>query len=394
MSHSYRDLVARAKERIAEIAPEELEQRLSRVVTIDVREVGEHAQGAIPGSRLLPRGLLERDIRNVVPDRSTPIAVYCSGGGRSALAAVSLFEMGYEEVVSLAGGFDRWKAEGRNWRTGEGLTPEQRDRYSRHVLLPEVGEAGQTRLLESKVLLIGAGGLGSPAGLYLAAAGVGTIGVVDFDTVDATNLQRQVLHNFDRIGMAKTDSARETLTSLNPDVKVVTHNERLTAGNALRIMTGYDVIVDGGDNFPTRYLVNDASLQLRVPVVHGSIFRFDGQVSVFHPYQGPCYRCLFPEPPPPELSPSCAEAGVLGVLPGIIGSIEAMETIKLLLGIGETLIGRLMIYDALEQEFTTVDLSRDPACPSCADPERPPTLVDYDPSCRHAGNVERVAIPR
>jgi molybdopterin/thiamine biosynthesis adenylyltransferase len=297
--------------------------------------------------------------------------------------------MGYQNLASLAGGFDRWKAEGREWRTGEGLTPEQRDRYSRHVLLPEVGVAGQTRLLESSVLLIGAGGLGSPAGLYLAAAGVGTIGVVDFDTVDATNLQRQVLHNVDRIGMAKTDSARETLSALNPDVKVVTHDERLTAANAMRIMGGYDVVVDGGDNFPTRYLVNDVSLHLRVPVVHGSIFRFEGQASVFHPYQGPCYRCLFPEPPPPELSPSCAEAGVLGVLPGIIGSIEAMEAIKLLLGIGEPLTGRLLIYDSLEEEFSTVSLDRDPECPACGDPDQPPVLVDYDQSCAHAGNVER-----
>jgi molybdopterin/thiamine biosynthesis adenylyltransferase len=307
---------------------------------------------------------------------------------------MSLKDMGYADVASLAGGFDRWKAEGRSWRAGEGLTAEQRDRYSRHVLLPQVGEKGQARLLDSKVLLIGAGGLGSPAALYLAAAGVGTIGIVDYDTVDATNLQRQVLHNLDRIGMPKTDSARETLSAMNPDVKVVTYNERLTAENALRIMAGYDVVVDGGDNFPTRYLVNDASLHLGVPVVHGSIFRFEGQVSVFHPYQGPCYRCLFPEPPPPELAPSCAEAGVLGVLPGIIGSIEAMEAIKLLLEIGDPLTGRLLIYDALEEEFDTVNLSRDPGCPACADPGRPPLIVEYDQSCRPAGNVDRAPVPR
>jgi molybdopterin/thiamine biosynthesis adenylyltransferase len=257
------------------------------------------------------------------------------------------------------------------------------------VLLPEVGEKGQTRLLDSKALIIGAGGLGSPAALYLAAAGVGTIGIVDYDTVDATNLQRQVLHNLDRVGMSKTDSARETLSALNPDVKVVTHNERLSAGNVMRIMTGYDVVVDGGDNFPTRYLVNDASLHLRVPVVHGSIFRFEGQVSVFDPYQGPCYRCLFPEPPPAELAPSCAESGVLGVLPGIIGSIEAMEAIKLLLAIGEPLTGRLLIYDALEEDFSTVNVQRDPTCPACADPEMPPMLVEYDQTCRPAGNVAR-----
>ncbi|HEY4607170.1 MAG TPA: molybdopterin-synthase adenylyltransferase MoeB [Acidimicrobiia bacterium] len=388
---SYRELVTRAGTRIAQILPEDLERRLSDFEIIDVREPGEHAQGAIPGARLLPRGILERDIAGVVPDTSRPLVVYCAGGGRSALAALSLEEMGYRDVASLAGGFDRWKMEGRPWRTGEGLTPEQRDRYSRHVLLPEVGEKGQTKLLESRTLIIGAGGLGSPAALYLAAAGVGTIGIVDYDTVDSTNLQRQILHNLDRIGMSKTDSARETLSALNPDVRIVTHNERLTSANAVKIMSGYDVIVDGGDNFPTRYLVNDASLHLGIPVVHGSIFRFEGQVSVFHPYEGPCYRCLFPEPPPPELAPSCAEAGVLGVLPGIIGSIEAMEAIKLMLGIGDPLTGRLLIYDALEEEFTTVRIGRDPQCPACSDSDRPPQLVDYDHSCRHVGNVERAA---
>ncbi|HEX5695003.1 MAG TPA: ThiF family adenylyltransferase, partial [Acidimicrobiia bacterium] len=259
---SYRDLVDRAKQQIVEILPEQLESRLAEVEIVDVREVGEHAQGAIPGARLLPRGLLERDVAGLIPDRARSVVLYCAGGGRSALAALTLVEMGYSDVASLAGGFDRWKAEGRAWRTGEGLTADQRDRYSRHVLLPEVGERGQTLLLDSKVLIIGAGGLGSPAALYLAAAGVGTIGIVDYDTVDATNLQRQVLHNLDRIGMSKTDSARETLSALNPDVKIVTYNQRLTAENVLKVMTGYDVVVDGGDNFPTRYLVNDASLHL------------------------------------------------------------------------------------------------------------------------------------
>ncbi|MGH8913007.1 MAG: molybdopterin-synthase adenylyltransferase MoeB [Acidimicrobiia bacterium] len=386
---TYRELVNRARDQIREILPEDLESRLAHVQLIDVREVGEHSQGAIPGARLIPRGLLERDISGVAPDTRRPVVVYCSGGSRSALAALSLEEMGYADVSSLAGGFDRWKSEGRSWGTGEGLSAEQRDRYSRHVLLTEVGEEGQTRLLGSRVLLIGAGGLGSPAAMYLAAAGVGTIGIVDYDVVDSSNLQRQILHNLDRIGMAKTDSARETLSALNPDVKVVTHNERLTAENALRIMSGYDMVVDGGDNFPTRYLVNDASLHLRVPVVHGSIFRFEGQVSVFDPYHGPCYRCLFPEPPPPELAPSCAEAGVLGVLPGIIGSIEAMEAIKLLLHLGEPLIGRLLIYDALEEDFSAVNIGRDPNCPACADPDRPPVLVEYDQACRPAGNVQR-----
>ena len=388
---SYRDLVGRARAQIEEIKPEDLEPRLAEVLVIDVRETGEHEQGSIPGARLLPRGLLERDITGVAPDRSRPVVVYCASGWRSALAALSLREMGYETVYSLAGGFDLWKSQGRAWGVGEGLTAEQRDRYSRHIILEEVGEVGQARLLDSSILLIGAGGLGSPAALYLAAAGVGTIGVVDYDVVDRTNLQRQVLHNLDRVGMPKTESAREAITALNPDVKVVTHNTRLDADNALDIMNGYDVVLDGGDNFPTRYLVNDASLHLRVPVVHGSIFRFEGQVSVFDPYAGPCYRCLFPEPPPPELAPSCAEAGVLGVLPGIIGSIEAMEAIKLLLELGEPLTGRLLIYDALEEDFSSVSIDRDPTCPACADPDRPPRIVEYDQTCRPGGNVERAA---
>ena len=293
----------------------------------------------------------------------------------------------------MAGGFDRWKAEGLPWGDPTGLTADQRTRYARHVRLPEVGETGQLKLLGARVLLVGAGGLGSPAALYLAAAGVGTIGIVDDDVVDPSNLQRQVLHSIDRVGMPKVESARETLLALNPDVKVEMHRERLNAANALTIMADYDVVVDGGDNFPTRYLVNDASLHLRVPVVHGSIFRFEGQAAVFTPYEGPCYRCLHPEPPPPELAPSCAEAGVLGVLPGVIGSIQAMETIKVLLGIGDTLSGRLLVYDALEQDFMSVTVKRDPSCPSCSDPDRPPTLVDYDELCRPAGNVERNTPP-
>lgn len=386
---SYREIVAAALEGVEEIDPEELESRRDEFTVLDIREADEHEQGAIPGSRFLPRGLLERDLVAAMPDPDTPLVVYCAAGQRSVLAAKTVQEMGYSNVRSLRGGFDRWKAEGRSWSAGEGLTADQRSRYSRHVLLPEVGEDGQTKLLSAKVLMIGAGGLGSPAALYLAAAGVGTIGIVDFDVVDTTNLQRQVLHNLDRVGMQKTDSARETLTALNPDVKVVTHNERFSAENALDIMSGYDIVVDGGDNFPTRYLVNDASLHLRVPVVHGSIFRFEGQVSVFHPYEGPCYRCLFPEPPPPELAPSCAEAGVLGVLPGIIGSIEAMEAIKMILGIGDTLVGRLLIYDALEEEFNSVRVRRDPECPACSDPDRAPRIVEYDQFCTPGGTVER-----
>jgi sulfur-carrier protein adenylyltransferase/sulfurtransferase len=378
----YRDLVAAARERVTEITPAELMNRLGDVVVLDVREADEYAQGAIPGARFVPRGVLERDVESLVSDRTTPLVIYCSGGWRSVLAASSLLDMGYQDVTSMSEGFDGWKAAGLPWGDPTGLTADQRTRYARHVRLPEVGEEGQLRLLQSRALLVGAGGLGSPAALYLAAAGVGTIGIVDDDVVDASNLQRQVLHNVERIGMSKVDSAVETLTALNPDVKVETYRERLNASNVIRIMSGYDVVVDGGDNFPTRYLVNDASLHLRVPVVHGSIFRFEGQASVFNPWEGPCYRCLHREPPPPELAPSCAEAGVLGVLPGVVGSIQAMEAIKLILGIGETLQGRLLIYDALEQDFSVFTMGRDPACPACGNPDRLPALVDYDETCR------------
>lgn len=382
---TYRELVEEARREIGELGPSELRHRLEHVTVLDVREPDEYEQGAIPGARLLPRGLVERDITAVVPDTTQPIVLYCSGGSRSALAAAALKRMGYADVMSLAGGFEQWKHEGHPWGDPTGLTADQRTRYSRHVRLPEVGEAGQLELLKARALIVGAGGLGSPAALYLAAAGVGTIGVVDDDVVDASNLQRQVLHNVDRVGMPKVDSARETLLALNPDVKVEMHGERLSSANAIAIMSGYDVVVDGGDNFPTRYLVNDASLHLGVPVVHGSIFRFEGQAAVFAPYEGPCYRCLHREPPPPELAPSCAEAGVLGVLPGVIGSIQAMEAIKIILGIGDTLAGRLLIYDALDQEFTTLSFERDPDCPACADPDRPPAIVDYDETCRPPG---------
>jgi sulfur-carrier protein adenylyltransferase/sulfurtransferase len=284
-------------------------------------------------------------------------------------------------VSSMAGGFNRWKDEGRPFSVPRTLTPEQRNRYQRHLLLPEVGEAGQQKLLDAKVLLLGAGGLGSPAALYLAAAGVGTIGIIDMDVVDASNLQRQILHNTDRVGERKVDSAKKTLTLMNPDVNVVTYDVRLGADNILEIIDGYDVIVDGTDNFPTRYLVNDASLLKRIPVVHGSIFRFEGQATLFNPYEGPCYRCMIPEPPPAELAPSCAEAGVLGVLPGIIGSIQAVEAIKFLLGIGETLQGRLLAYDALEESFRTFKVHRDPECPACGPNAAPIVIAEYDELC-------------
>lgn len=390
MPMTFQEMIAAAKAEIREIDPAELQSRLGTdTVIIDVREADEFEQGAVSGARLIPRGLLESNIGMQIPDRHTPIALYCAAGARSALAAKVLGDMGYTDVVSVNGGFGRWKAEGREWSEPVTLTKEQKIRYSRHTLLPEVGEKGQAKLLDSRVLLIGAGGLGSPAALYLAAAGVGTLGIVDFDVVDSSNLQRQIMHNVDRIGMPKVESARETIIALNPDVKVQMHNVRLSADNVIDIMSGYDVVVDGGDNFPTRYLVNDASLHLEIPVVHGSIFRFEGQASVFSPYEGPCYRCLFPQPPPPELAPSCAEAGVLGVLPGIIGSIEAMEAIKLVLGIGDPLVGKLLTYDSLEQEFRQLKLRRNPECPACGDRDRPPAIVEYDDLCMPAGSVAR-----
>lgn len=312
MGLSYQDLVNEAKREIPEVEPPQLLDLIGKVTILDVRESDEYEQGAIATAQLAPRGLLEGAISTYVDDPNEEIVVYCAGGARSALAAQTLKRMGYPNVFSLQGGFGRWKNEGYQWTLPEALSADQRARYSRHILLPEVGEEGQIRLLESKALIVGAGGLGSPAALYLAAAGVGTIGIVDFDVVDATNLQRQILHNVERIGQSKVESARETLTTLNPDVKVNTYDERLSAENVLQILAGYHVVVDGGDNFPTRYLVNDAALHLRIPVVHGSIFRFEGQVTVFEPYEGPCYRCQYAEPPPPELAPSCAEAGVLG----------------------------------------------------------------------------------
>src|SRR3954466_2488426 len=378
---TFRELLNAARHRITEIDPETAEARLNDSTFLDVRELDEFEQGMIPGSVFIPRGHLESQVENKIPNHDAPVVVYCAGGTRSAFAAKTLTELGYTDVVSMAGGFGRWKNEGRPWITPAVLTAEQRDRYKRHILLPELGEEGQQKLLESKVLLLGAGGLGSPAALYLAAAGVGTLGIVDMDVVDASNLQRQILHNMDRIGERKVDSAKKTLTLLNPDVNVVTHDVRFGAENVMDIIAGYDVVLDGTDNFPTRYLLNDASLLARIPVVHGSIFRFEGQVTVFKPYEGPCYRCLLPEPPPPELAPSCAEAGVLGVLPGIVGSIQALETIKLLLDLGDPLVGRLLAYDALEQSFRTFKVRRDPSCPACGGNAGEIVIAEYDQHC-------------
>jgi molybdopterin/thiamine biosynthesis adenylyltransferase/rhodanese-related sulfurtransferase len=380
---SFRDLLRDTKARIREVDTAGAAEAVGQpgTVVLDVREPDEYEQGALPQAVHIPRGHLESQVEGKVPDHASPIVVYCAGGTRSAFAADTLAQLGYSDVVSMKGGFNRWKDEGRPWSTPASLTPDQRNRYQRHLLLPEVDVAGQQKLLQSKVLLLGAGGLGSPAALYLAAAGVGTLGVIDMDVVDDSNLQRQILHNRDRLGERKVDSAKKTLTALNPDVNVVTYDVRLGADNVLDIFAGYDVILDGTDNFPTRYLVNDAALKLDIPVVHGSIFRFEGQASVYLPHQGPCYRCQVPEPPPAELAPSCAEAGVLGVLPGIIGSIQAMETIKLLLGIGEPLVGRLMAYDALEETFRTFKVNRDPECAACSIPKEQLVIAEYDELC-------------
>jgi sulfur-carrier protein adenylyltransferase/sulfurtransferase len=382
MGRTYEQIVEDARSQIVEITASDVAGLVhDGAFVVDVREFDEYSQGAIDGAVFLPRGVLEGGIAAAVPDQDAIVVLYCAGGWRSALAARDLAAMGYVNTRSLAGGFDAWKTAGHPWSVPGGLTQRQRTQYARHLRLPEVGADGQLALLDSKVLLIGAGGLGSPVALYLAAAGVGTIGIVDFDRVDVSNLQRQIIHTSNSVGQLKVDSATQAINAINSDVTVVRHPERLDAGNVLEFIDDYDVIVDGADNFPTRYLLNDASLHAGIPVVHGSIFRFEGQATVFSPWDGPCYRCLFPEPPPPELAPNCATAGVLGVLPGIIGSIQAMETIKLLLGLGDSLSGRLLTYDALDQRFMELNLRRDPQCPACGNRDVPPTLVDYDDRC-------------
>ena len=358
---SFRELLQQAKASITEVDTAAGQELLHRgYLLLDVREPDEYEQGAIADSIHIPRGQIESSIENRLPDRQTKLVVMCAGGVRSAFAVQTLEQLGYDNSVSMDGGFNKWKDEGRPWTRPRTLTPEQRSRYQRHLLVPEVGEEGQLKLLNSKVLLLGAGGLGSPAAMYLAAAGVGTLGIIDMDVVDESNLQRQILHNIDRIGERKVDSAKKTLTALNPDVDVVTYDVRLGADNIMEILAGYDLVVDGADNFPSRYLLNDASVKLGIPVVHGSIFRFEGQITVFDPRCGPTYRDMLPEAPPAEMAPSCAEAGVLGVLPGIVGSIQALEALKLLLGVGEPLRGRLVAFDALEMSFREFKLRVDP----------------------------------
>ena len=358
---TFQELLAQAKSLINETDPSESETLIAEGrVVLDVREVEEYDQGIIPDSILIPQGKIEESIKERIPNHDQPIIAMCAGGVRSAFAAVTLNELGYTNVVSMDGGFNLWKQQGRSWTSPQILNPEQRNRYERHISLPEIGEKGQQKLLDSRVVIIGAGGLGSPAALYLAAAGVGTIGVVDMDTVEESNLQRQILHSTETIGKNKVDSAEKTLSTLNPDVNIITYNTRLNKDNAIEIIENYDVVVDGTDNFQTRYLINDASVKTGTPVVHGSIFQYEGQITVFDPKDGPTYRDIFPEPPENGTAPNCTEAGVLGVLPGIIGSIQALETIKLILGIGEGLLGRLLVFDALEMSFHEYKIDPDP----------------------------------
>jgi molybdopterin/thiamine biosynthesis adenylyltransferase/rhodanese-related sulfurtransferase len=370
---------AQIKQQVEEIEPFEAAEEIDGgdVVLIDTREPHEFQEARLEGGKLVPPGLLGDEIATAAPDKSARTILYCRSGNRSYKAAEQMQALGYENVASMAGGILAWQEQGLPVVATDGMTPEQRDRYSRHTLLPEVGVDGQLKMLNAKVLLVGAGGLGAPTALYLAAAGIGTMGLVDDDVVDASNLQRQVIHNTERIGMPKTESARLTIEALNPDINVVEHQGRLDASNIIEIIGEYDVIVDGADNFPTRYLLNDASVRLRKPVVSASILSFDGQISTFVPYEGPCYRCLYPTPPPAELAPSCSANGVLGAMAGTMGLLQANEVLKLVLGIGEPLIGRLLLFEALSTRFTELKVRRDPECPICGD-NAPAELADSE----------------
>jgi molybdopterin/thiamine biosynthesis adenylyltransferase/rhodanese-related sulfurtransferase len=392
MSPSGADYIRQIKDQIHEVDPSEVHELLDDgVALLDVRENDEWDAGHLPGATHVARGYLESRIDGAVPDRDQRVIVYCASGTRSALAAKTLSDLGYGQVESMTGGITLWKDRGYEVDTPRRLTAEQRERYSRHFLLPEIGQVGQEKLLDAKVLLLGAGGLGSPTALYLAAAGVGTIGIIDNDVVDLSNLQRQVIHTTDRVGVKKVDSAEESMKAINPDVNVVKYDFRLDATNIMDVITGYDVIVDGLDNFPTRYLLNDATVRLQIPVVSASILGFDGQLSIFKPYDGPCYRCLYPVPPPAELAPSCGANGVLGVLPGTMGLLQATEVIKLIVGIGEPLVGRLLLYEALGATFTELKVRRDPECPICSRPpedisdEEMGVFPDYEAFCAAAG---------
>ncbi len=389
------DLIRKIKEQIEEVDPKEVHDLVENgngAVIVDVREQHEFDESHLPGAKHVPRGHLESRIEGSAPDKAQRVILYCASGNRSALAAHTMHDLlGYEDVASMRGGITLWKDRGYEVDVPRVLTAEQRERYSRHLLIPEIGLEGQMKLLDARVLLLGAGGLGSPAALYLAAAGVGTLGIVDNDVVDLSNLQRQVAHSNDRIGVPKVDSAEIAINEINPEVKVEKHGVRLDASNIMEIIDGYDVIVDGLDNFPTRYLLNDASVRRQIPVVSASILGFEGQLSVFHPYEGPCYRCLYPTPPPAELAPSCGAAGVLGVLPGVMGLLQSVEVIKLITGAGEPLAGRLLLYDALGTTFTELKVRRDPDCPICSrDPseisdEEMGVFPDYEAFCAGAG---------
>jgi molybdopterin/thiamine biosynthesis adenylyltransferase/rhodanese-related sulfurtransferase len=395
MQRTFKDIMNDARKVVPEATVDQVKQRLvgdgKQLHLIDVREKEEYREGHLPGSVSVPRGFLEIQIEEKVPDRDAEMIVYCQGGTRSLIAGKILKDMGYTNVVSMAGGFGAWKGAGNAWKADRQFSADQLQRYSRHFLLPEVGEAGQAKLLDAKVLLIGAGGLGSPTAYYLAAAGVGTIGIVDDDTVDRSNLQRQILHNEERVGMPKVESAKLTLQGLNPDVNVIGYRERVNSENIMRLIADYDIVVDGCDNFPTRYLVNDACVFADKPNVHGSIFQFEGQATVFHPGKGPCYRCLFPEPPPPGAAPSCAEAGVLGVLPGLVGCVQAVETVKLILGTGNPLVGRLLHFDTLAMEIKQLKLRRDPECPVCGERPTVTELIDYEEFCGLRGGHDQAA---
>jgi len=384
MAKTYKQLMEEARKAVPEVSIDEVRNRVERGenwTLLDVREREEYREGHLEGAVSLPRGFLEMRVEESVSDKSAPIIAYCAGGVRSLIAARTLKEMGYENVVSMSGGYTAWKNAGYKWVADRQFTQDQITRYARHFTLPEVGEKGQAKLLEGKVLCVGAGGLGSPVAFYLAAAGVGTIGIIDNDVVDMSNLQRQILHTNDRVGMPKVESAQKTLNALNPDVKIVPINERLSSENVMRIIKDYDIIINGCDNFPTRYLINDACVMAKKPLVDGSIFQFEGQATVFYPDRGPCYRCLFPEPPPPGAAPSCAEAGVLGVLPGLVGCVQALEAMKLILGAGRPLIGRMMHFDTLSSEVRVLKLRRDPNCLVCSDHPKITELIDYEEFC-------------
>lgn len=384
MAQTYKELMEEARQIVPEVTIDDVKAQMgngAKPTLLDVREREEYREGHLEGAVPLPRGFLEMRIEETVADKSAPIIAYCAGGVRSLIAARTLKEMGYERVTSMSGGYTAWKNAGYKWVADRQFTQEQITRYARHFTLPEVGEQGQAKLLDAKVLCVGAGGLGSPVALYLAAAGVGTLGIVDHDTVDMSNLQRQILHTNDRVGMPKVESAQMTLNALNPDVNVVQFKERLSSENVMRIIADFDIVVNGCDNFPTRYLINDACIMAKKILVDGSIFQFEGQVTVVDPNDGPCYRCLFPEPPPPGAAPSCAEAGVLGVLPGIVGCMQALEVIKMILGAGTPLVGRMMHFDTLSSEIRVLKLRKDPNCLVCSENPKITELIDYEAFC-------------